>query len=327
MDELISVIINVYNGEKFVRKCLDSVINQTYKNIEIIIVNDGSTDNTLSICESYTDSRIRIITQKNMGLSLSRNVGIDNAKGEYLFFVAVDDYVESDVFEYLYRLAKKDNTKIATCSTKDIRSYNFKLKPRKEIVRVISGKEMLKNILLSKDRFGTVWNKLIKKELFNNIRFEDRIINDVVVLYKLALATDKITYSNQIKYYYFRHAESITGKRYSSRTIDFYKAAVERYDYINNIYSNFKENEICLCWMIMRLYIENSSNKEVLDFLENQKAAKLYKEKFKLQYLFSKLKFREKIKLFLFGINPKLCMYIVDKYLKIKHCIKNVSKS
>ena len=80
MNELISVIINTYNGEKFISKCLESVINQTYNNLEILIINDGSTDNTLKICEEYNDSRIRIITTENMGLSFSRNVGIENAK-------------------------------------------------------------------------------------------------------------------------------------------------------------------------------------------------------------------------------------------------------
>ena len=79
MKELITVIINVYNGEKFLKKCIDSVINQTYKNLEIIIVNDGSTDNTLNICKEYKDDRIKIINQENMGLSLARNVGIDNS--------------------------------------------------------------------------------------------------------------------------------------------------------------------------------------------------------------------------------------------------------
>ena len=83
MNNLISVIINVYNGENFIEKCLDSVINQTYKNLEILIINDGSTDNTLKICESYKDERIRIITTENLGLSKSRNIGIENSKGNY----------------------------------------------------------------------------------------------------------------------------------------------------------------------------------------------------------------------------------------------------
>ena len=115
MEELITIIINVYNGENFIKKCLESVINQTYKNLEILIINDGSTDNTLRICESYEDERIRIINQENMGLSLARNVGIDEAKGEYLYFIDCDDFVEYDVIEYLYNLCKKYNTLMATC--------------------------------------------------------------------------------------------------------------------------------------------------------------------------------------------------------------------
>ena len=104
---MISVIINVYNGERYIKKCLDSILNQTYKNLEILIVNDGSTDDTLKICKSYKDSRIRIINTKNKGLSLSRNVGLDNAKGEYLYFIDCDDYIEKDTLEYLYNLCIK----------------------------------------------------------------------------------------------------------------------------------------------------------------------------------------------------------------------------
>ena len=93
MNKLISIIINVYNGEKYIKKCLDSVINQTYKNLEILIINDGSTDKTLEICKKYKDERIKIITTENQGLSFSRNVGIDNAGGEYLYFVDADDFI------------------------------------------------------------------------------------------------------------------------------------------------------------------------------------------------------------------------------------------
>ena len=112
MNDLISVIVNVYNGEKFIKKCLDSIVNQTYKNLEIIIVNDGSTDSTLSICNSYSDDRIKIITTPNQGLGLSRNTGIENANGEYLYFVDADDFIEPDAVEYLYKLIKTYNKPI-----------------------------------------------------------------------------------------------------------------------------------------------------------------------------------------------------------------------
>ena len=104
MNDLISIIINVYNGERYIKKCIDSVICQTYKNIEIIVINDGSVDHTLKILKSYQDKRIKIINQKNKGLSLSRNVGISHAKGKYYYFLDMDDYIEKDTISYLYSL-------------------------------------------------------------------------------------------------------------------------------------------------------------------------------------------------------------------------------
>ena len=122
MNDLISVILNVYNGEKYINKCIDSVINQTYKNIEILVINDGSTDNTVNIVKKYKDKRIKLINnKKNLGLALSRNVGIDNAKGRYLYFVDIDDFILEDTIEYLYKLIKKYNVLLATCECNEVR--------------------------------------------------------------------------------------------------------------------------------------------------------------------------------------------------------------
>ena len=264
MGELISVIINVYNGEKFIKKCLDCIINQTYKNLEILIINDGSTDKTLSICEEYKDERIRIINQENIGLALARNVGIDNASGEYVYFIDVDDWIEKDVIEYFYILCKKYNTKIATCRPIDVYDYNIIVNNKKEKVKVISDVEMLKKILFDIDRGTAIWNKLMKRELFENLRFEDKIINDVRFTYKIIINAKKIAYSNQIKYFYLRHEQSVTSVRKNdlARLIDLYETIIERYNYIKNIYPEFKENEIGLIRMIFILYIRN--NYEIL---------------------------------------------------------------
>ncbi len=314
MDDLISVIINVYNGENFIGKCLDSIINQTYKNLEILIINDGSTDNTKDICESYKDKRIRIINQQNMGLSLARNVGIDNAKGEYLYFVDVDDFVEKDVIEYLYNMCKKYGTLMASCRAMDIYDYNYIVNNSKEEINVITNIDMLKKILLSKERAGNFWNKLIKKEVFDNIRFENRQINDVVVVYKLVLTTEKIAYSNQIKYYYLIRKGSITGIRNEKRSIDLYKAVVERYNYIKNIYPNLIENEICLISKIMMLYTEDK--KILQDFLKEQKAIKLARGLISIKVMNAKINLKLKLKMLFFKINPKLYKLIAQKYKK-----------
>ena len=314
MKELISVIINVYNGEKFIKKCLDSVVNQTYKNLEIIIINDGSTDNTLSICESYKDNRIKIINQENMGLSLSRNVGIDNSHGEYVYFVDSDDFIELDTIKYLYSLCKKYNTLISTCKTLDIFNYDFTVYNMEEKINVISSKEMLKDILLLKNKAVCSWNKLIKKELFNNLRFENRIINDMAFTHKLIMRVDKIACSNQIKYFYLRHAESIRTKKASTeRLIDIYNVYVDRYNYIKEKYPNLVENDATVLQIIVELYLKD--NDELEDYLDKEKAIQLYKRIFTFRILKCNIGIREKIKIILFRISPKLNRLIVDVYL------------
>lgn len=319
MNELISVIINVYNGEKFISKCLESVINQTYKNLEILIINDGSTDNTLKICESYKDKRIRIITTENFGLSKSRNIGIEKSKGKYLYFVDSDDFIENDTIEYLYGLCKKYNTKMSTCIPIDIHNYELKVKNKKEKVQVISNNEMLKKVLLSVDRAVCVWNKLIKKELIKNLRFEERIINDVAFTYKLVLTTEKIAYSNQIKYYYLRHKESTTiaKKTNTKRSIDKYNVCVERYNYLKNLYGDFVENDIGLLRVIPMLYVDG--NQDLCDYLDKQGTKELFKKLFSLKVLTSKLKYGEKVKITLFRITPKFDGFVYKKYRSFKN--------
>lgn len=316
MDELISVIINVYNGEKYVGKCLESIINQTYKNLEIIIVNDGSTDKTLDICKSYEDSRIKIINQENMGLSLSRNVGIDNSTGKYLFFVDVDDFVELDTIEYLYKLLKEYDVKISTCNFMYIFDYNFEVKNKEEKIIVKDSKEMIREVLLGEGRSGTIWNKLFEKSVFDNVRFENRIVNDVVVIYKLYIEAAKIVYSNQIKYFYLRHDDSIEGQRKRERTIDMYKASVERYDYIKKVYPDFIENDIGLLRMIFNIYYNEYD--KISDFFEDEKLKETYDKYFSLRKIFKgKCRKSEKIKLVLFRVNPKLSKNIIKLYFKI----------
>lgn len=317
MEELITVIINVYNGEKFIRKCLDSVINQTYKNLEILIINDGSTDNTLKICESFNDERIRIITQRNMWISLARNVGIENANGEYIFFVDSDDFIQRDIIEYLYNLCKNNNTKMSVCMPLAIYDYNIKVKQQQEIIKIVSGKDFLKEILLSKNFTGNVWNKLAKKEIFQKYKFEDRIISDVVVIYKMVMDLDRIAYSNQIKYYYLRHQSSITGKNHEERTIDLYRAVFERYNYIKAIYPDFIENEIGL--MLMIIYCYTKDGDKLHEFLKEQNAINNYRKLFSFKVLVATISHKEKLKISLFFINPQLYRYIARKYNSLKY--------
>lgn len=313
---MISVILNVYNGEKYINKCLDSIIKQTYKDLEIVVVNDGSTDKTLNILKKYKDKRIRVINQKNMGLSLSRNVGIENASGEYLYFVDVDDYLELDALEYLYNLIIKYKADMATCIPIDRYDYDEIIVNEEEKIEVLNSEEMLKRALLIKHREGTTWNKLMKKSLFDNVRFENRIINDVVTTYKLVLNCKKIVYSNQIKYNYYRHDESIISRKKTNYMIDLYDAACERYEYIKKIYPDMLENEATLILLIANMYITN--DKELLGYLNGVGARKLFKKKFSFKLLKCDMRKNDRVKLLLFRISSRLLRFITISYLKVK---------
>ena len=282
-----------------------------------MIINDGSTDNTLKICKSIKDKRIRIITTENKGLSLSRNIGLDNAKGEYLYFIDADDFIEKDTIEYLYNLIEKYNRLIAICESKAIYSYDFNIEKTSEKIEIKKDKELIKKLLFFIGDYGTTWNKLYKKEIFNNIRFEDRIVNDVVTTYKLYIESKEIIYSNQIKYYYYKHSDSIIARREGKRSIDMYKGALERYYYIKNIYPDFIENDVGMLLMIFKIYYKDY--KKIKEFYKESKIKKVYNKIFTLKLLKTDLRFNDKIKLLTFRISPRLSRLITDIYIKINH--------
>ena len=318
MDELITIIINVYNGEKFIKKCLDSIINQTYKNLEILIINDGSTDNTLKEIKKYKDKRIRVITTKNQGLSLSRNTGLDNAKGEYLYFVDVDDYIEKDTIEYLYKIINEKKVQIVSCNSIDVYDRNVKITQKKEEIKLLTKEEMLKKILLSENNSIAIWNKLMHKSIFKELRFEKGLINDLAFTYKIVLLTDVFAFSNQVKYYYYRYSESISIKDKDDfeRNSQIYQVSLKRYNCIKKIYPSFQANEIGLLRNIVILY--NKNNKVLHDYLDNEGAKKIYKKLYKFRMLFYKMRKKEKYMMFVFRISPKLCNYLYRKYSKLK---------
>lgn len=313
MNDLITIIVNVYNREKFIKRCLDSIVNQTYSNLDILIVNDGSTDGTLGICESYNDSRIRIINQENIGITLSRNVGIDNSLGEYLYFVDSDDFIELDTIEYLYGLIKKYSLDIATSRSFNIYNGNLNVSDSLEKVDIISSEDFVKKILLDKENAVDIWNKLVHKSLYDGLRLEDRIITDMAFVHKLVMRTDKIIYSNQVKYYYYKHKNSITGVKTSYlRMIDIYDVCVERYYYVKGVYPNMIENDVGFLQRMIWLSLKN--NKKYDEYLKKQRV-NMFNKVFSFRALFYKIGFREKVKIILYRISPKLNMKVINFYL------------
>ncbi len=213
MSSLISIIVPVYKTESYLRKCLNSIVNQTYKNLEIILVDDGSPDNCGKICDEYAarDSRVKVIHQKNRGLSAARNAGLKIATGEYIGFTDSDDWIENDMFETLYLGALKYGTDIAVCGFFYVKGTQYR-ELREEHTVLLSREDALHHLLLDNTITNHAWNKLYKRELFDDVCYpEGRTFEDVATTYKLFEKADKIVFLNSSKYYYLQRDNSIIG--------------------------------------------------------------------------------------------------------------------
>ena len=227
----ISIIIPVYNVQKYLSRCLDSVISQTYIKLEIIIIDDGSTDNSGIICDEYAskDNRIIVIHQFNGGLSAARNSGLDIAKGEYVMFVDSDDYVAPSFCEKPLLIAIREHVDIVSFGYYKIGNKTTKVKKTNK-PRTVQASEAIKQLITLDDVIhGYVWNKLYKRTLFEQIRFPvGRTFEDQGVNYLLFHTAKNIFISDETLYYYFRRENSIS--------IDYYfpESIMNRFELWNN---------------------------------------------------------------------------------------------
>lgn len=222
--QTISVIVPIYNVEQYLCRCLDSIISQTYTNIEIILVNDGSTDKCTEICNSYLDPRIRVIHTENRGLSAARNTGINLAKGEYFYFVDSDDWIDQDILKQAIE-AIGDADILCFCHER--RSY--------------TGSEAL--IALIKGGISTfAWDKLYRKECFQEIRFpEGRIIEDIATTYKLIAKAERVNCAIIQGYHHTYREDSLCQKHDVKNLFDFCTATKEQYEYCMDYFSSQSE--------------------------------------------------------------------------------------
>lgn len=208
----IGVIVPVYNVEAFLDKCLRSIVEQTYNNLEIIIVNDGSVDGGLAICEQYAmqDKRIRLVSQENQGLSNARNRGLDLLTSEYVCFVDSDDWIEPDYVEGMYNSLKKNNSDISCVSYYINTSECNKWQKYDGSVYVWGMKEAFRQLSEDKILKNYAWGKLYKASLFDNVRFpEGRLYEDIATIYKTILKSNIVSYISLPKYHYIVRSGSI----------------------------------------------------------------------------------------------------------------------
>lgn len=231
----ISIIVPVYNVERYLERCIESLLQQTYKELEIILVDDGSPDNCPAICDFYAqkDVRIRVIHKKNGGLSDARNAGTRCATGAYIGFIDSDDFVEPDMFEKLYKAIKKENADIAVCGFERVDTGGEKLgidleSPIK--AETVSASEFMKKIVKGNGWYYTVaWNKLYSRKVAEAVMFPvGKIHEDEYTIHLFVNQCNRITVIDEICYHYTMNPKSITGAGYNSRRLMGIEALMER---------------------------------------------------------------------------------------------------
>lgn len=208
MSELISVIVPVYKVEPYLHRCVDSILCQTYSNLEIFLVDDGSPDGCPAICDAYAerDSRIRVIHKANGGQSDARNVALDAAKGAYYAFVDSDDFISTDYIATLYENLRQFDADLSAVSSQKIFSKSISKEESQKNTRICyyDTKEAVCQLLTMGDFSVEVWGKLFKAELFEGIRFPvGELYEDLAIIFQLFLRTEKVMYVNRPLYKYF----------------------------------------------------------------------------------------------------------------------------
>ncbi|MBE6024850.1 MAG: glycosyltransferase [Cellulosilyticum sp.] len=269
MKPLISVIVPTYNVEKYISKCLDSIISQTYENIEIIVVNDGSTDNSLSIVEEYEkkDARIKVFSQKNQGLSAARNTGIDNSKGEYLLFIDSDDYIETNMIEVLENNIRENNADISICDFSWIDENENPERIKDIKIDVYHDKDVMQQLIDRNLQTVVAWNKLYRRYLWDNLRYPvGRIHEDEYVVHLLLDKCSTTVYTNEKLYNYIKHNGTITTSGFSRKKIfDKQEAMRQRF-----IWSYKTSHDDLLWWSYDLYFYIMSENIKALKAEENE---------------------------------------------------------
>lgn len=233
----LSIIVPVYNVERYLPKCIESILAQTFQNYELILINDGSTDNGGSICDEYAerDNRIRVIHQTNSGLSVVRNIGLENAIGEYVAFVDSDDWIEPDTYESVFDFLISNDLKIV-CFDFYVEHTNRKYcRPLYDSEKLFMGKEAVNEIL--RERIdNAVWDKVYRRSLFEGIKYPaGKFFEDVATTYKVLAKSDRTGYLNKPLYHYIKRQNSITGSSFhSKKRWDRFLAHLERIKFAEN---------------------------------------------------------------------------------------------
>lgn len=273
-NKLVSIIVPVYNVEQYVEKCINSIINQTYSNLEIILVNDGSTDSSGALCDNLAkkDDRITVYHKENGGLSDARNYGVARAKGDYIGFVDSDDYVHKDMYKHLYETITKNSADVAECSFfvvyNDIPTSYYN---SEDYCITLDKEGYLKEYLSMEKIYGAVCWKLIKSEIAKQIEFpKNKFYEDAFYTYELVQIANKYVITNKELYYYIMRDGSITNMNFNEKHLDNIEIAEKFVDYVTDEYPNLisyaKSKEMYSYFSVFNKILELDNYKEVKSY-------------------------------------------------------------
>ncbi|MBR0485630.1 MAG: glycosyltransferase [Oscillospiraceae bacterium] len=280
MSELISVVVPIYKVEKYLPNCIESILQQTYCNLEIILVDDGSPDNCGKICDEYAkkDDRIRVIHKPNGGLSDARNAGIDIATGEYITFIDSDDFILPDMLKIMMNLLLEEKADLVECRRLRCKE-NDTLKSTKVLERNIqfatyTGNDKMKVFFQKDGSDTTAWGKIYKTSLFENIRYpKGKIHEDVFTTYQLIHRAEKLVLTEYAGYVYRENSNSITGAIFSEKKLDAIEGKIQQADFIAEYYPELKQSAyasiIYACnQCLIGISQSGYKKKETLDFIQ-----------------------------------------------------------
>lgn len=333
----VSVIIPIYNAEKYLVTCIDSVLEQTYRNLEILLVDDGSQDSSGEICDRYLqkDARIKVIHQKNQGLASARNRGFEQSEGEYVYFIDSDDCMHRELIRIAVSLAEEKDAKLVQINYKNVKE-NFAEYRSEEIgtyqVFEFSTEQALKNLEIDCKKYArdirmitmVAWSKLYKREVLDAIRFTDgvRIHEDQLVAHRFIVQAEGMVFCDAELYYYRTIEESLSRKQWKTGKlfiIDCYKDRLE-------CVMNFKESRECqdivdlvykrylVCilrnYVMVERHIQGAEKKTLERELLERMKRELGKE-------YGRLLFKDKLLLYLFVSLPSLFVWVYSKSRRI----------
>lgn len=235
----ISIIVPIYNAEQYLKECIDSIIAQTFMDFELILVNDGSTDNCGRICDEYAskDKRIKVIHKENGGVSDARNKGLEISEGDYIGFVDSDDWIENNMYEILYKLCLDTKSDISICRIK--RGFG---PCEGEDIHIFDGLIVIKNLYNGQLPDFSVCNKLFSKKVLENIKFpKNRRYEDAAILYLVYHKAKSIAYINKPLYRYIDRGASFTRSEFSDRRFDIIPNYYETYNFMKLNYPEVSE--------------------------------------------------------------------------------------